>query len=372
MNRNNVRTAVTARTAGAISNRITAEDERVRDAVSALLEKLDKAKQPTENIKLLDEILEICRNSNSARAKQGIPVFLIQKSHLVDSISEKTALLDEIVNGYIEDPDTKVQELVRSALRERMKAVEKNDGEAYALCERLLNQHQNRLPDWAGAKLLTRKAKATKNDEEKIRLDDEVIARYLNSSDDSALDAAIAAAGDKSRLVNDKAEQIRLCDLILDTYMKWPLRFQQYRYRDAAARKAKLLGDPELAIRLHDRIIAEVASERMVVQARLTQADLLPDAQDKLVAYEEVIDKHGASTDEYVRLMVGRAMDNKAKRITDPEAKMALYRAIMEKCGDLKDWRAKALADRTAEALASLTGDTAPAHKRFEEEITRR
>ncbi len=170
---------------------------------------------------------------------------------------------------------------------------------------------------------------------------------------------SLGAAFNKMKLIDDETEKIRLCDIVIDAFLKTPQRTRYHFFQKAAEEKAKLIDEPSLPLVLWDQVIQNNVTEEAVVQARIERLPLLPNDRERLAACDELIAAHQASMSDYAQLMVARAMIQKARFIPDTEEKAALLRATFEKCASIMDSRARVVASDALALLATLDRDVA-------------
>ena len=365
---NNLREAVDQAAIEANAQRqreIAAENSRLK-AAYALVKKAADSADSGQQIFIYDEIIQTYQDDPSASMKIYVSWAFYKRALDEPDLTEKTRRLDEVVDTYCDVPNKRVKSYVSAALDERLKLID--DGtEKIAFCDGLMERLGRRLTDSLAAELLSEKAKVTPDPAQRVVIYDEMLARFLPSADDSAFDLAVIAALDKLKLVTDPAEQIRLCDIAIDAYLKTPQRTRYYLFDQAIEKKAELVGDPALPLALYDQVIANNVTEDSVVQARSGRMHLLKDDNERLAACDEFIAAHEASQNDFVQFMVARAMARKAELLSDPGGREALLRAIIKKCGGLKDSRAKDLANESVAKLARLSGDLAVAARYYDE-----
>lgn len=339
-------------------------------AAYALVNRAASIADPVEQLPIYDEIINTYQGDQATSMLRYVSWAIYRKALAVTDSAEKTRLLEEVVNGYCDVPDKQVNSYVMGALRRRLRLVD-GRAEKLAFVDEVLEKQGRRLPDSLAAWLLNNKAELISDRAAQIAIYDSMLSRFLSSADDSAFNLAIIAALDQVKLISDAEEQIRLCDIVIEAYLKTPNRTRPYLFERAVGKKAKLVGDPSLPLKLYDQVIADNVTEEAVVQARSMRIPLLKDDNDRLAACDEFITVHQDSQNDFVRLMVARAMARKADLLTEPEAKMALMRSIVEKCADIEDSRARDLANETVVKLAALSGDTASAIRYYDEAADR-
>jgi hypothetical protein len=241
----------------------------------------------------------------------------------------------EFIAEYCTVPDKNISNNVRWALWELLECIESRD-EKVAFCDKILDKHGNRLSDTLTAALLKKKAESIRNKDKMIAIYDELMSRFLTSNDDYAYGQAVIAALNKMNLIDDESEQIRLCDIAIDAFLKTPRRTHRYPFIRAVEKKAQLVGDPSLPLTLFNQVIANNVTEEAVAQARFMRQRLLKTDAERLTDCEEFIAAHQASESDSVQKMVAHAMARKARLLTDPEAKAAAYQAFIEKWATVK------------------------------------
>lgn len=348
---------------------IDAKNRRAQ-AAYALVTKATATEDSAEQARIYDEIINTYQGDKTKSIQTYVSWALYKKALAVTDPIDKSRLLEEVVGRYYDMPDELVNSYVRGALRKRVNLAE-SGAEKIAVCDRLLEKYGPRLPDSLTALILHEKARSTSDPAEQIAVYDTILSRFLSSTDDSAFDQAIIVALDKMELIKDQAEQLRLCDIAIEAYLKTPQRTRYYLFDTAIRKKAELVDNPALPLELYNQVIANNVTEDSVVQARSMRMSLLKDDKERLAASGELIEAHQDSKSDFVRLMVARAMARKADLLTDPEAKEALFRSIIEKCANIKDTRAKDLANETIAKLAELSGDTAFAARYYDEQVAK-
>ena len=338
-------------------------------AAYALVTKAAATNDSAEQMSLYDEIINTYLDDEAASVAPVVSWAQYKKAQLITDPLEKSRLFEEVVDRYCDVPDRQVARYVTAALHEMLDLPENRTNKA-AFCDRILEKQGHRLTDSLAAWLLTQKAEATPDRAEKIAIYDAILARFLSSADDSAFSAAVTAAMEKMTMVTGKDEQIRLCDIAIDAYLKTPQRTHYYHFDEAIRKKAELVGDPALPLALYNQVIVNNKTEESVVQARSLRLPFLKNDEERMAACDEFIAVHQASKSDFVQLMVARAMERKADLLTDTEAKAALYRSIVEKCENIDDSRAKDLANQTTAKLATLSGDAASAARYYDEKAT--
>jgi hypothetical protein len=333
----------------------------------ALVNQAASSKDKMEQIRIYDEIINTYQNDKAPPMLRCVSWAMYKKTLALTEAAEKARLLDEVIDKYCDVPDKQVADYVMASLRERLNLAG-SGAEKIAFCENMLEKQGLRLPDSLAATLLSEKAESTPDPTKQIAIYDEILSRFLASADDSAFDLAVIVALDKMKLINDKAEQIRLCDIAIEAYLKTPYRTRYYLFDAAVKKKAELAGDPSLPLTLYNQVIANNVTEDSVVQARSMRMPLLKDDNERLAACDEFIVVHQASKSDFVRLMVARAMARKAELLTDAKAQAALLRSVVEKCANIDDSRAKDLANESVAKLAALSGDPASAARYYDEE----
>ena len=347
-------------------SKIDAERRRV-NAAYALVDKAIAAADQADQIRIYDEIIQTYQDDNTPHMAVCVSWAIYKKALAATDPLEKSRLIEEIVDRYGQVRDKQVNSYVTAALREGLKQAG-GGAEKRAFCDGILEKHGGRLTDYLAAWLMMEKAEATPDPAQQIVMYDAIMARFLSSAEDYAFDTAIIVALDKMALITDKSEQIRLCDLAIDAFLTTPQRTRYYLFDRAARKKAELVGDPSLPLKLYDQVIVNNVTEDAVVQARSMRMPFLKDDSERLAACDEFIAVHQDSKSDFVQMMAARAMGTKADLLTDPEAKKALLRSIIDKCAEIKDSRARDLANESVAKLAELSGDVDSAAKYYDEE----
>lgn len=348
---------------------IDAENHRLKAAFS-LVKKASALTDQAEKINLYDEIITTYQDDKAVPMLRYVSWAMYKKALAVTGAGEKSRLLDEVIDKYCDVPDKQVGGYISASVRERLNQIEVG-ADKIAFCDSLLEKHGHRLTDSLAATLFNEKAKSTPDPAGQIAIFDMMLSRFLTSADDSAFDLTIIAALDKMALIGDKAEQIRLCDITIEAYIKTPYRTRYYLFDTAVRKKAELVGDPSLPLTLYNQVIANNVTEESVVQARSMGMPFLKDDSERLAACDEFISAHSASKSDFVQLMVARALEQKADLLTDTEAKVALLRSVIEKSANINDLRAKDLTNQTVAKLAMLSGDPASAASYYDNEAAK-
>lgn len=351
------------------SQEFAAKNKRRRGAF-ALVKSLDKVTDPAGRALIFDKIIDTYGEDKEMDLIRCVAWAMYKKADEATDTAEKKRLYAEVVERYSTVRDKKVGEYVRWTLGQLLKSIENGD-EKIAVCDRILNKHGDRLPDMLAVRLLDAKADSLRNKDQIIAVYDTIMSRFLSSREDGAYDQAIIAAMDKMNLIDDEQEQLRLCDIAINAFLKTPQRTRYYLFERAVEKKAQLVGDPSLKLTLFNQVITDNVTEEAVVQARSMRQRLLNTDAERLADCEEFIVAHQASKSDFVQMMVARAMARKADLLTDSEAKAAAYRAVIEKCATIEDSRAKELSNQTVKKLANLSGDTEFAAKHFDEEAAK-
>ena len=348
--------------------KIDTENRRV-EAAYALMNKAVSNHDSAEQIRLYDEIINTYEHYEEASLSSLVSWATYKKALTVTDPLEKSRLFRTVAIRYYTVFGKQLNNVAMPTLGEILNLTEVQANKKIFGGD-IFEKQGSHVPDLLTAWLMNRNARSTSDPAEKIAIYDAVLSRFLYSDDsafDSAFDAAVATAMEKTDIITDKNEQIRLCDIVIDAYLKTPQRMQNYYFGEAVKKKAELVGDPSLPLTLYNQVIANNVTEEAVAQARSKRMALLTDETERLAACDEFIAVHQASEKSAVQLMVAQAMIQKTDLLTDPEAKAALFHSIIEKYDNIDDSFAKNLANQTMAKLAALNGDTVSAARYYDE-----
>ncbi|MDR2947343.1 MAG: hypothetical protein LBV79_11445 [Candidatus Adiutrix sp.] len=267
-----------------------------------------------------------------------------------------------------EDAAMKKEFVTQETLRRKARKAD-SPAEKVRVYDDYLKQHDGQLSDSLTAWLMNEKAEVTEDPAEKIALYDAMLARFLPSADDSIFSWALGAAMDKVELIDDKNEQLRLCNIVIDSCLKTPQRTQHYHLANALEKKAELTNDPVLPLRTYDKIIADNLTEESVAMARNRRLRLIKNDQEWLAGCDELIAAHQASDSKRVQNLVVGAMYQKADHLTDRDAKLAQWLAVVKKCAQVDTPQVILLARKSVAALAEHSGDIAAVARQFDEAV---
>ncbi len=201
-----------------------AESQARIDTLHALLDKAIAAtEEPAESIRILDEILNTFLDDENAYIRIHTAYALVRKANLVDDVIEKKHLYETAVDKYCDSKERDIQFRVIDAFDEMLLLFDSN-ARKLDFCGRVLQKYESRMADRPMAWLLGRQAELTHDKQDKVAIYDAMLAKFLSSSSDAAFDRTIAAALRKMKLVDDPAEQLRLCDIVMDAFLKTPQR----------------------------------------------------------------------------------------------------------------------------------------------------
>ena len=347
---------------------INVEQRRI-EAAYALATKAESANDAVEQVRVYDEIIDTYKDDNTAYMVRLVSWAMCRKLLTIIEPIEKTNLFKELVDRYCDEPDKQVNSYVMLALRAMLNQTE-SEADKAAFCNNILETHGHRLTDSLTAWLLEMKITATPYPAEQIAICDTILSRFLTSKEDSAFSSALQAAVIKMTLITDKDEQIRLCDIVIGAYLKAPQGVHDYLFEIAINTKTKLVDNPKLPLELYNQVITDNnMSEEAVAQARSNRLRLLKNDEERLAACDEIIAAHQSSADDFIQLMVVRAMIEKSSLLADPEIKATLFLSIVEKTNNIKDPRTKARADQYVIALAERGGETDFVTKHYDTKI---
>ncbi len=341
----------------------TAQERRNR--LNSLMDGIAEA-EGEEELRLCNELLDEFQDDQDQFTRTNVCWTMDIKAAHISDLPERTRFYETIIDKFCDMRDKDAIYYLVSVIGARL-ALSDSNARKLAFCEDTLAKHGDRLVDRLSAHLLAKVAELTRDREGKIDACDAVLARFLSSSDDVAFRLAVVAALDKMRLIDDAAEQLRLCDIVIDAFLKTPHKARRHHFRAAIQKKAELTGDPSLPLALWNRVIADNLSEKAVVQARAERLPLLGDDAERLAACDEFIAAHADSPDDYVRLMFTRAMLEKARLLAAPEEKISLLLSTIEQCGNITDSRARQVVRDAAAALVALDPASATALRHYDE-----
>lgn len=203
---------------------------------------------------------------------------------------------------------------------------------------------------------MQRKAVATQDTTEKVRLFDAVIVKYRDDPAKKVLFTVERTLLLKAEAVPDKAEKIR----ILDELLAWGDGRESSVWVYVNAR-VKLVPDNAGKQAIYESLLSkygERLSPRQVASMMYSQAMLATTDEEQYRQYDRILERFGDSNDESVDFHVVFTITSKIRLSEDKNEKLTLYDALIARCrhspDDLVQSRfAGALLDR-----AELVGET--------------
>lgn len=355
-----------------------------------------------ERIRLLDEVVGKYRENTNAEVRVQVAWAMLRKADLIKEPVEKARIYEEVIGSYAGTADANLDEQVREAITGRVRLYTEAADKA-AFVERLISEYRAKFSPARLADLMNLEAGWTEDRAGKIKLYDEIVAKYGDDVDGPAGAEAASALMSKARLADsdaekdalydlvfgkyqdsknartrrtvvwaltskmrtggDKAEEARLYDLIIEKYGDDTDRMVAEQVLSMVGLRSMFERDAPRTIRYYDKVIAASRDPVIRASALLGKAQSISDASEKMRLYDEVIagtagtDGAGGSDAATLRGYYGRALLGKARLAGDSGEKVRLYDEVIAKFKDIDSYSARNLVTEAIDAKAEVTGD---------------
>lgn len=296
---------------------------------------LKNSADPAEKERIYDEMISVFLNDSkgwddSIRG-HGVAAMLA-KADMTKSKEEKIEWYGRIIDGFENSDDSQIVSSLRSAADGMVRATGNVDA--------WLRYYGRLVPDEENgqgmARVLAHKVEGVADRAQKIRMYDLIVDKFLSYPDKYVQNVVMDAWLDKARAVGDKAEAATIYRGLIERNVANPQWFSyssvnaafDHLIRDAANRDEK--------IRLHDERLDlyEKRPRQFYWWARaiLAKAGDLGEVEDRIRLYDQVIEAGETASDVDESQVISTILV-KAGEIADPAAKVKLFDQVIDNYG---------------------------------------